>query len=458
MRVTNEALLERLRDLLRSAEAEAQLPQLLEEIQPFDLAETLSELEEAEARRVLSALEPSMAAEVLEHIEYVEQYRLLHHMDEETARRILDQMSTDEVVDLVGAIHPRQAEQLLKLLPPEYVSTIRNLATYPENSAGGRMTVDYISVRQHMTVEQVLAHIRKVGREAETISYIYVVDVAGRLVGVFSLRELLFEAPATRVTEFMTTNVISVPVTMDQEEVARVVSQYDLVAVPVVDSANRLLGIITVDDVIDVIEAEATEDVLRMGATAAPENVVGLPFLQTIWALAKPRLPWLIALLFLEMGSSFIVDTFSNFVPATIAIMLATFNVVITGESGNAATQALALVVRGMATGEIDDEDIPRVVTREALVGALVGTLVGGCLMLVGWLWHGQFQLGLAVGLALATNMVIAKVLGGLFPVIIHRLGIDPAVASGPLITTITDNSSMLIYYGVAALILRSFV
>jgi magnesium transporter len=455
MRTANEELLMQLEAVLEATDAEARLPSLLEETQPFDLAEVLYELPEGQALRVFYALDPAAAAGVLEYLESTDQYRLLHHMEPAAARRVLDQVSSDAVADLCLAIHPRQAQQMFDLLPPDYVPTIRSLMEYPENTAGGRMTVDYVSVRQHFKVERVLAHIRKVGREAETVTYIYVVDPAGRLTGVVSLKELILSAPGEVVSEIMNTNPISVPAAMDQEEVARMVSEYDFIAIPVVNEDNKLLGIITVDDVIDVIQEEATEDVYRMGATSVPEEAAEQPLLRQVWTLAKPRLPWLVGLLFLEMGSTVIVDRFSNFVTPTAAVMLAMFTVVMAGESGNAATQALAVVVRGLATGEIETRDMPRVVLREALVGVVAGVIAGGTLTLTGWLWQGSLLFGVAVGLALAANLFIAKVLGGLFPVIIYRLGIDPAVASGPFITTLTDNSSMLVYYGVAALILR---
>ncbi|HEY3366769.1 MAG TPA: magnesium transporter [Symbiobacteriaceae bacterium] len=457
MRLTLEELAAKLEELIQQPDAATSLAALLEEVQPFDLAEALQQLSEEESRRALATLEPGQAAEVMEHLEYYAQYRLLHHMEPADARQIMDHMPADMVADLIGSIHPRQAEQLLKLLPPQDVTTIRTLAEYPENSAGGRMTVDFISVRQSMTAEQVLTHIRKVGAEAETISYIYVVDGAGRLVGVVSLRELIMAAPKDRVSEFLNSSVVSVPASMDQEEVANIVSDYDFVAVPVVAADNRLIGIITVDDVIDVIQEEATEDVYRMGATSVPEETLGMPFLRQVWALAKPRLPWLVGLLFLELGSSFIVTTFSGYVTPTVAALLAVFTVVMAGETGNAATQSLAVVVRGLATGEIKPKDMPRVVLREALVGLVVGLIAGATLMLGGWLWQGNLIFGLAAGLALMANLFVAKVLGGLFPVVIYRLGIDPAVASGPFITTLTDNTSMLIYYSVAAVVLRNF-
>lgn len=445
-----------LQQALAREENPAALAILLEEVQPYDLAVALHHLPEEHSLRVLTALEPAVAAETLEHLEYAEQYRFLHHMEETAARRILEEMSSDDVADLVGALHPRQEQEMLKLLPRELADTIRNLAEYPEHTAGGRMTVDYVQVRQQMTAEQILAHLRKVGREADTIQYIYVVDSAGRLTGVCSLLEVIVADPGENVSEFMNHSPISVPAAMDQEEVAEIVSNYDFNAVPVVSPDNRMLGIVTVDDVIDVLQEEATEDVLRMGATDVPDDVDEKTFLQSVWALAKPRLPWLISLLFLEMGSSFIVGWFSDLVTPTVATMLALFTVVMSGETGNAATQSLAVVVRGLATGEIEQKDMPRIVLREMLVGVVVGVIVGLTLMLTGWVWQHDLRFGFAVGLALAVNLVVAKTLGGLFPVVIQRIGIDPAVASGPFITTLTDNTSVFVYYGIAAVVLRN--
>ena len=456
MRLTDEQLLSQLVQALEDPGAKEAMAPLLEEIQPYDLSEALQALPEEQALGVLGLVPPAIAAESLGHLEFALQYRLLHHLPEPVARTILEEMSSDDVADLVLAIHPRQAEQLLKLMPPAMVAAVRRLAEYPENTAGGRMTVDYISVRQQMTAEQVLAHIRKVGNEADIVNYIYVVDVAGRLTGVLSLRELIMAAPKQSIAEVMNESVVSVPATMDQEEVAEVVSNYDFIAVPVVGPDNRLLGVVTVDDVIDVIQEEATEDVLRLGATSVPEDVDTRSFWNQVWGLAKPRLPWLISLLFLEMGSSVIVGWFSGLVTPAIAAMLAMFTVVMSGETGNAATQSLAVVVRGLATGEIEEKDMPRVVLREALVGLVVGVLTGSVLFLTAFLWEQNVRFGLSVGLALAANLLIAKILGGLFPVIIQRMGIDPAVASGPFITTLTDNSSVFIYYGVAALILKA--
>jgi magnesium transporter len=455
LRPTVEELTIQLGELVREPERLARLSDLLEDVPAYDISEVLRALPSQEALAVLGALEPSQAAAVMEYLELIEQYRFLHHLPEQRAREILDQISSDLVADLIGAVHPRQAEQLLKLIPADYRAKIRTLVEYPENSAGGRMTIDYISVRHYMTAEEVLAHIRKVGHEADTISYVYVVDAAGRLMGVCSLREIILASPRERVSEIMTQNLISVPATMDQEEVARIVKQYDFVAIPVVAPDNRMLGVITVEAIIDVLEEEATEDVLRLGAAGAPADPEDGPFLAQVWAAARPRLPWLMILLFMEMGTGLIALAFARIVSPLLAAMLSLFTVVITGTSGNASSQALAIAVRGLATGEIHLKDIRRVVFKEACIGLVTGLICGATLALVAGYWHHSAQFGLAVGLALGINLVVAKILGGLFPLLIFKLGVDPAVASGPFITTLNDNTSVLIYYTVAALILH---
>lgn len=444
-----------LRQLQQAADQPTAALALLQDAAPFDIAQALEQLPSEAARALLQTAPAELGAEVLEHLDFLLQYQLLDGLAPQAAAPLINQMESDTLADLVGALHPRQAARLLDLLDPDYRATVQGLSQYPENTAGGRMTVGFVSVRSQMTIEQVLQHLRRVGREAETVTYVYVVDAAGRLTGVISLKQLILANPADPVDQLATRNLISVPAELDQEAVARLVAQYDLVAIPVVDASGRLLGIITVDDVIDVLEEETTEDVYQIGGTSAPEEVFSRSLLHSVWALARPRLPWLVSLLFLELGSSFIVNRFSSLVAPHLAVLLALFTVVMAGESGNAATQALAVVVRGLATGELQNSDMPRIVLREALVGVLVGLVVGTTLTLTGWLWQGDFRFGLAIGLALAVNLFIAKLLGGLFPVVINRLGIDPAVASGPFITTLTDNTSMLVYYGVAALILN---
>jgi magnesium transporter len=433
------------------------VPPLLAEVAPYDIAAELEDAQPELLQFVLLGLPPDQAAEVLEHLDFLQQYTILDHLPASEAGNIINLMQSDVVADLLGAVHPKQGARLLRLLDPEYRQVVQRLTAYPENTAGGRMTIGYVSVRETMKVEDVLRHLRKVGHDAEMVTYIYVVDATGRLNGVISLRDLILTEPEAPVSALITRKVISVPAGMDQEEVARMVAQYDLVAIPVVDDGHRLLGIVTVDDIIDVLEEETTEDVYQIGGTAAPDEPFSLKLLPSVWALAKPRLPWLISLLFLELGSSLIVNRFSTSIAPQVAVLLALFTVVMAGESGNAATQALAVVVRGLATGELQNSDMPRIVLREALVGVLVGLLVGAILTITGWLWQGSLAFGLAIGIALAVNLFIAKLLGGLCPVVINRLGIDPAVASGPFITTLTDNTSMLVYYSLAALILDRY-
>lgn len=445
--------LAKLRDLLDRDPG--RLTAFLREQLAADLAEWLEELNEAERTAVFRLLDSEQAAEVLGELDLDTQADLVAALGKEKAGDIIEEMPSDEAADLLAELTPEEQGQILGELEAENAAEVRELLTFDPDTAGGLMTTDFITLREDMTAEQAIAHLRKVGPDAETIYYVYVVNGGGQLVGVISLRDLIVAPPQTRIREVMRTRVISVRADQDQEEVAKLVSKYNLLAVPVVDDQQRILGVVTVDDVLDVMEEEATEDVLRMGAAGAPvEEEEKASFLSAVWAIARPRLPWLVSLLFLEMGSGVIASFFHNFVSETTAALLALFTVVMAGESGNAATQSLAVVVRGLATGEIRQKEMLRVVAREAATGLIVGAVCGLVLMVTAALWHQSWTFGAAVGLALLANLFLAKLLGGLFPLVINRLGIDPAVASGPLITTLTDNTSMLVYYGTAALLL----
>ncbi|MBX6377547.1 MAG: magnesium transporter, partial [Clostridia bacterium] len=244
---------------------QGELQDLLESLHPYDVATVLHELDEPQQLQLLALLPARTAAEVLEHLDHDNQYRLLDHSEETTARAILAAMSKDAVVDLIGAVHPRQGAEILRRLPAEDLAYVRQLMQYPENSAGGRATVDYIAVRQNWTAEQVIAHFRKVGAQAEVANYFYVVDQEGRLVGVTSMRQVLLADPKTPISEIAYGKVVSVPANADQEEAAQLLSRYDFVALPVVDGGGRMIGVITADDIIDVIEEEATEDIHKLG-------------------------------------------------------------------------------------------------------------------------------------------------------------------------------------------------
>ncbi len=441
--------LEKLRGLLAGPPGE--LAAFLREQHPADLAEWLEELTEIQRTAIFDLLDSEQAALVLGELDLDTQADLVSALGAEKAGHIIEEMSSDEAADLLAELSPEAQGQILSELEAEDAADMRELLEYDPDTAGGIMTTEYITLQSDMTAQAAIEHLREVGPDAETIYYVYVIDGGGRLVGVISLRDLIVARPDTRISGVMGTKVLSVYVDQDQEEVARTVSKYDLLAIPVVDRQERLLGVITVDDVIDVIEEEATEDALRMSAvTPDAEDPGATDFKAGIWRLAKPRLPWLVALLFMELASGKVIDHFQEgFNPATLAL-LTIFITTMAGEAGNAATQALAVVVRSMATGEISTSDVVQVVWRELRVGVTVGLVCGGVLFSLAYVWHGSLLLGLTVGVAIAINIPIAKILGAFFPMVITRLGVDPAVASGPFITTVTDVTSMLTYFGIA--------
>lgn len=428
---------------------EDELAELLAQLHPADLAEILSELDEEQRNAVLHLLSEETAAEAIVELEPEEQAAILTTISEERAEAILDEMAADDVADLVGELPPQQAGAILRLMDVQDASGVRELLVFRPDTAGGIMTTEYVSVHASLTAAEAIDTLRAVAPSAETAYYVYVVDEAERLVGVLSLRELIIAPPDVKVAEIMRTSVVSVQLQEDQEEVARVVKKYDLLAVPVVDEQNVLRGIVTVDDIIDVLEEEATEDLYKAGGVSETEYDVE----SGIWPSIRSRLPWLLGLLFLSLLSGKVIEHFTPLMNRTAA--LAIFITTMAGGSGNAATQALTVVVRGLATGEVEMEHFWRVVWREARIGLAIGIICGLVLGLTATLWNGSIWIGLIVGLAISINLMLAKAAGSVVPVLIQRIGLDPAVASGPFIATVTDTTSMLVYFSIAALVMH---
>lgn len=425
------------------------LLEYLNELQPFDLANVLSRLEFSKQLAFLSILPVDTAAEVLSHLEFEHQYRLLDHADEQVARAILAQMASDSLVDLLGAIHPLQANEILKRLPPEDLDHIRQMMTYPPESAGGLMTVSYLSVRATWTAEQVIAHFRKVGQTVEEAGYVYVIDQYGRLVGVASMREVILAHPTTPISEIMVTKAISIPVDADQEEAARLLSQYDFTSLPVTDRAGRMVGIITADDILDVVEEEATEDIQRLGGTSPfDSHYLRAPLTE----LYSKRIGWLLVLLITGYLTGTIMSRFENLLNEVI--MLAFFIPLLIDAGGNAGSQASTLVIRAMALGEVESRDFLRVIWREARVGILLGATLGLFAYARALLLGPPADLGLTVAISLCAIVLISSTIGAILPIIGQRIGLDPAVFSSPLITTISDAVGLLIYFEAARLIM----
>lgn len=421
---------------------------LVKEIQAVDLAEVLAELKPEERLWVFVTLDNEKAAAVLNELDPQLVSPLLQALGAERVADIFEEMSLDDAADLLGELTEAEKKKVLTMMEVEDAADVEELLVYPEDTAGGIMTTEYVAICQDITVGRAIEVLRETAPDAETIYYVYVVNERGQLVGVISLRELIVASPETRIEEIMHRRVISVNVLADQEEVARVISKYDLLAVPVVDLDQVLVGIVTVDDVIDVIEEEATEDIYKLASSGEPEDLeITAPF----WRRAKLRLPWLLALLFGQLLASRVIDNFTHLLQ--VATVLAVFITVMAGQAGNAATQSLAIVVRGLATGNLDRKKIFFVVLREAKVGIAVGLICGIVLAAVSYLWLHNAALAITLCSALSINILVGVILGTFVPLVIDRIGLDPALASGPFITTLTDIISMAVYFSLAVLI-----
>jgi magnesium transporter len=426
---------------------------LLTDLHPTDLAEVLEELPAGHRRQILGLFDVEFVANVLQEMEYAEAARVLRDLDGERASAVLDEMSTDDLADLLGELPESEAGRLLSLMESDEAEDVQELLEYGEETAGGIMAKDFIALDRRLTAAEATERVRAQAEEAETAYYTYVVNERGGLVGVVSLRELIIAPATARLEDIMETNVISVSPDTDQEEVARLVARYDLLAIPVVDANNRLLGIVTVDDIIDVIEEEATEDIYRMAGTGADEEE---ELAASPWVKARRRLPWLGVLLVGNFLSANVIQGFTSTLERIVA--LAYFIPVLMDMGGNVGTQSFAVVVRGLSTGEIDTRRLLRTVLREAEVGVLVGAIFGTAIALIASLWQGSPMLGLVVGLAMGITLITAAMVGTFVPLVFDRVGVDIAVASGPFITTVIDVTGLMIYFWLATTLMRHLV
>jgi len=432
-----------------SSEVGQDLMDLLDELQPYDIATILPELDWDHQVDLLRILPSGIAASTLEHLDHDDQYRLIDHLDDVAVRAILAEMSSDALVDLIGAIHPRQAKEILRRVPVEDLAGIRQLMTYPDYTAGGRMTIGYIAVRQEWTAEQVIAHFRKVGAQADLTNYLYIVDKDGRLVGVTSLREVLLSPPKTPIFDFMYTKVVSIMAETDQEQAARVLGQYDFLALPVVTNSGRMVGVITADDVIDVFEQEATEDIQLLGGSQPLDE----PYLQSSFSsLFRKRIGWLLVLFVAASFTGNILQYYEGYLDQVVA--LAFFIPLLIGTGGNSGSQASTMVIRAMAVGEVSIKDFMRVVWREARLGLALGIAMAIASFIRSYFLGGPANLGLTVASAVCLIVVVGSTFGAALPILGKRIGLDPAVFSAPMITTVADTAGLIIYFQMARLIM----
>lgn len=427
---------------------------LLREFQPADIAEFVEDLAPEEIGTILNLLAGDVAGLVLNQLDPELVGEVLRHMGEEKTSAIIDEMYSDDVADLLAELPDQEKNKILNLMEREDAVEVRELLEYKVDTAGGIMTTEYVAILKNITAGRAIEVLREIAPDAETVYYVYVVNDKNQLVGVISLRELIVANPETVIENIMHHKVKSVNVNMDQEEVAAIVTKYDFLAVPVVDDNNCLLGIVTVDDVIDVIHEEATEDIFRLAGTAEIDLEDGLS--ERIINSLRTRLPWLLITLAGGLLAGRIIRGLEAELQAVVA--LAYFIPLLTGMGGNVGTQSSTLTVRGLATGQVDAKELLITVGREAMVGMAVGMICGLIVTLVAFFWQKSLLLGLVVGGALLGNMITAATMGTFVPMVFKRLGIDPAVASAPFISTSIDITGLLIYTGLASVFIRQLM
>jgi magnesium transporter len=372
---------------------------------------------------------------------------LIEEMKLEDIAEILEQMPTDDVADLLGRLPEEKSDAILEKMKKAESEEVEGLLRYEDDTAGGIMVPDFIALAEDVTAKDAIESLQKEHSEVEMPFYLYVVDDYGKLVGVSSLRQLVLVPPDTPLKEFMATDVFSVQTSMDQEEVAKIVARYDILAVPVVDQTNRLVGIVTVDDVIDIFRREATEDILKMAG-------VGEEFVETKSVLksTRTRLPWLFASCVGGVIAILIIGKYEGTLHKIAA--LAAFIPVIMGMGGNIGTQSSTIVVRGLATGRLHIRDLWSVVFKELSIGFILGLVYGILIGTVAQVSYRMEVLAISVGFAVISSMSIAALIGSLVPMGFARINIDPAVATGPFVTTAIDIISVSFYFMIATALL----
>lgn len=417
---------------------------LFRELHPYDQAQFFFSQQQDLRMKMYTFVSPEEMAELFENVDVEDQETYITEMEPNYAADMLAKMYADDAVDVLNELDADQIASYLALMEDEASREIRELLHYEEETAGSIMTTEFVVIRQFQTAAEAMQILKQEAPGAETIYYIFVIDEQKRLSGVMSLRNLIIADETTLIQDIMDERVVSVSVGADQEKAAKLMKDYDLLALPVIDFQKHLLGIITVDDIVDVIDEEASEDYSKLAA------VSDVDLTRNPLVAVKKRLPWLVILLFLGMLTATLISQFE----ATLeqVAILAAFIPVVAGTTGNSGTQSLAVVVRGLATGDFDNLPLKRHFLQEMVTALVTGAVCGIVITGIIFLWKEQLFIGLVAGFSLMLSIFIGTLAGSLVPLIMHRLKVDPAVASGPFITTICDIISMSIYFSIATL------
>lgn len=431
----------------------AKLRELLVDTRPVDIAEAMEEMADDDPQNtilVFRLLPKDLAAEVFSHLPAPEQRSVMDALHDHQLKNIIEELNFDDKIDFLEELPANMVKRILLNVTEDERTMINQFLNYPEDSAGSLMTIEYIDLKKEMSVAEALQHIKITGVDKETIYTCYVLNETRKLEGIISLRKLVLSEPEAAIGDIMDEDLIAATTWDDQEEVADIFKKYDLMTLPVVDREGRLVGIITIDDIVDVIEQENTEDFEKMAALLPDEQ----EYLDAgILSMAKKRIPWLLILMISATFTGSIISRYEDVLQAVV--VLAAAIPMLMDTAGNAGNQSSTLVIRGIALGEIELDDYLKVLWREFRISILVGLMLGlvnlvRMLLIV----EVSFLVAVTVSFTLSLTVVLAKLFGGLMPIIAKKMKVDPAIMAGPLITTIVDAMALIVYFNMASLIL----
>jgi len=423
----------------------------LDELQPYDIAKIFENLPDKHHSRFLFFMSPEQVALLVQELGKEYQLKVLSVLGLKKSGEVLDLMDNDDLTLLLSSLSPDKIQELLAGMKSEESKIVQNMMNYPTDSAGRMMTDRFIWIYDNSTVQETVEKMKIFAEYSETINYLYVVSNDKKLVGVVSYRDLILAQPNETIKDIMYNRVISVSSHTDQEEVARLIERYDFLCIPVVDDEKKLLGIVTIDDIIDVVIKEANEDIEKLAATGK-----SIDFDTKATTAASRRLPWLVLLLFIGLVSGSIIGVFEETLSKVVS--LAFFMPMIAGMTGNTGTQSLAVIVRGLSNHDLDKKTFRNLLFRELKVGLIIGLICGFLISGIAYFWMGNVVLGFVVGSSLFLTLVFGTLAGTIIPLLLYKLKIDPAIASGPLITTLNDILSLLIYFGIATFFLTKIL
>ncbi|PXA04545.1 magnesium transporter [Coraliomargarita sinensis] len=442
----------RIRQLIESGQLKALASELDNLINP-EVAELILQMDKPHQILVYRALPRSRAADVFAYLEQEQQDEILEALTDADTRHLLANLSPDDRTAMLEELPATVQRRLMQLLTPEDLAEARQLLGYPEESVGRLMTPDYIRIRAEWTCDQAISHIRKYGRDSEIFNILYVTDQNGLLIDILRVRRLIMADPSTVIKDMLNYNFISISAYEDREVAVEMIKRYDINALPVVDSDGVIIGIVTVDDIMDVAEEEATEDI-QLGAAVAP---LESRYSSTgSFELFRKRIVWLLVLIFVNLISAAVISSYEDYLLEFITLAL--FMPLVIASGGNSGAQSATLMVRAMATGDLNSNDWLKALIKEISVGVLLGLAMGVIAYFVGALYGRDGSIALIIGLSMVSIVLVANSFGALLPFLLQRVKIDPAVASSPLITSVMDVLGLLIYFSIAVLILAPAV